>query len=406
MKILAIAYDLPPVLRPQAIQIGRLLYNLPEGYRLYVATSDDKTAVRDNGFYSDIGKRFQDTIRLPFKRGLPAKIFTRIFPVLFQAPDIFKYWHGRAYKDIIARWGGEKFDRIVTFSYPFSSSLLGMRLKKFFGVKWIAFLSDPWADNPHFGYRGLSKIVNRYLERKVLENADKIIFTSPETLESYKKKYPFIAAKSGFLEHSYDPSLYGRPEKNNSPAIVIRHIGSFYKKRTVEPVLAALSGLLNKNVPGANRIRFEVIGHSPARLKYEQTDIIKSMGLEGVVKMAPGAPYLESLRLMRSADLLVLVDAPIDGSVYLPSKLIDYIGSGTPILAVTPAGGASSRVVKRVGGWSVDPRDTEKIERALEAILSLYESGSLSKFGPKGDSQSEFSILSAKERFVKILEEV
>ncbi len=200
----------------------------------------------------------------------------------------------------------------------------------------------------------------------MLEKADNVVFASPEMLESYKKKYPFIAAKSVFLEHSYDGSLYGVSGKDSNGAIVVRHIGSFYKRRTVEPVLAALSKILKDKAAGADRIRFEVIGHMPYNLRAKQAKMIKNMGLDAVVKMMPGVPYLESLRLMKSADLLVLVDAPIDGSVYLPSKLIDYIGSGTPILAVTPSDGASARVIRKAGGWSLDPHDAAGIEKALK----------------------------------------
>jgi hypothetical protein len=43
--------------------------------------------------------------------------------------------------------------------------------------------------------------------------------------------------------------------------------------------------------------------------------------------------YQESLKLMSEADALLVIDAPADQSVFLPSKLIDYIGAGRPISA-------------------------------------------------------------------------
>ena len=48
----------------------------------------------------------------------------------------------------------------------------------------------------------------------------------------------------------------------------------------------------------------------------------------GLVTVRPRVPYDESLRLTRDADALLVVDAPsAEPSVFLPSKLVEYIGA-------------------------------------------------------------------------------
>ncbi|BDW97438.1 hypothetical protein MACH10_31230 [Thalassospira tepidiphila] len=77
-------------------------------------------------------------------------------------------------------------------------------------------------------------------------------------------------------------------------------------------------------------------------------------------------PHVEALAKMQEADLLVLVDAPGAGkSFYLPSKLVDYLGSGQPILALCREGVVST-VVSSVGGMIADPSDANAVTTILK----------------------------------------
>ena len=78
--------------------------------------------------------------------------------------------------------------------------------------------------------------------------------------------------------------------------------------------------------------------------------------------------------MMESADLLLIVDAPGEISVFLPSKLVDYIGAGRPICALTPPG-AAARVTREAGGWVADPADAEAGATALLAALEYAATG-------------------------------
>jgi glycosyltransferase involved in cell wall biosynthesis len=78
--------------------------------------------------------------------------------------------------------------------------------------------------------------------------------------------------------------------------------------------------------------------------------------------------YTESLALMRASDALLVVDAPAERSVFLPSKLVDYLGAGRPIVALTPPGAAAD-LVDRAGGWVADPADPVAGADALAAAL-------------------------------------
>ena len=44
--------------------------------------------------------------------------------------------------------------------------------------------------------------------------------------------------------------------------------------------------------------------------------------------------------------MLLVIDAPADESLFLPSKLIDYLPARKPILGLTPARGASADLIR------------------------------------------------------------
>jgi hypothetical protein len=90
------------------------------------------------------------------------------------------------------------------------------------------------------------------------------------------------------------------------------------------------------------------------------------------VKFLPKVSYLQSLALAKSADLLLNIDAPATTSVFLPSKLIDYIGAGQPIFGITPAGTAA-KLILSVGGWVADPAQPEQIASQLSTALAYVE---------------------------------
>lgn len=393
MNLLIISYYLPPLVNPQSFQIGRLLYHLPPQYKMYAVTADDNTFQKDRNLYGDLRERFADAMTID--NSLISKA------AKFGLPGVFLLWHIRAYRKIVKKWGKRQFDCIVTFSHPIAVNLLGMALKRFFNIRWVAFFSDPWVDNPYYIYKGVKKKINLYFERKAMETADALVFTSPEAQNLYNKKYPFIANKTTFLEHSFDPDLYGKNaavEKNNK--VTMRYVGALYGERTAEHLLTAIGKC---SIAGKIDFLFEIVGSVDKEHMIRYSSILKEYDLDRVVEFKQSVPYLESLRLMKESDILVIIDAQIDGSVFLPSKLIDYIGSGRPILAITPKNGATARVIKKAGGWLVEPNDVDGMAKALRDILDNYKNGKLEQFSPSTEAAQEYAISCNIGKFIDIL---
>ena len=78
---------------------------------------------------------------------------------------------------------------------------------------------------------------------------------------------------------------------------------------------------------------------------------------------------------MRSADVLLAIDAPFVDSPYLPSKVADYVGASKPLLALTPKAGELARLLGPDSGWVAHPDDADDIARALTRAVARVRDG-------------------------------
>ncbi|EKS36375.1 glycosyltransferase [Afipia broomeae] len=388
MKILAISYALPPMLYPQAIQIGRLLSHS----NLDVCAVSGGHKVDQSGFGGRVAHHVVPFANEP--KGALRSIGIRVVPFYGTVPDTFRAWTNLAYAAVgsIIRQQG-KPDLIVTFGEPMSDHLLGIRLKRELGVPWLAHFSDPWSDNPFRGLQPLSKFVNRTLERRVLENADRTIFTSEETVDLVYRKYGrFLRERTSVLPHSFDPGAYaGGDGDNQSGKIVMRYIGNFYGHRSPRPLIAALAYLFRESPRLLADVRVELVGGIPRRMLHSSE--WKALP-EGLLVARGSVSYAESLRLMRASDILLTIDAPAAKSVFFPSKLADYIGADRRLVGIVPPG-AASRIISESGGKSVSPTSpvadiADLLRNEITAARSRRQSGA-GKL-PPGQSMTRYDI--------------
>jgi glycosyltransferase involved in cell wall biosynthesis len=367
MKLLAISHDIEPLETPQSIQIGRLLAHLDDWDILLVSGSkSDKEP--------DAGSipKLKGHLRWPSPSG-PETVMQRLarltLPVYGKCPDGLRHWRTAVLPRLHA-WLDEtnhKPDVMISFGEPMSDHLLALEIKRLRGLPWLAHFSDPWADNPFRRGGPLTGMLNRRLERRVIEGADIVVFTSRETADLVGRRYaPQQTSKFRILPHGFDASLY--PARTGlTGRVTIRHVGSFYGERTPFPLIEALQLLLRQDPAISEQLRLELVGAMPKRMALK----LRSAGLPNdLLTIRAPIGYRDSIALISATDLLVLVDAPAQQSVFLASKLIDYVGAGRPILAITPAGAARS-VVEPLGGWTASPENPEAIAAALKSAVDF-----------------------------------
>jgi hypothetical protein len=236
-----------------------------------------------------------------------------------------------------------------------------MKLKEHFDTKWISHNSDPWAGNHFNGYNTNINNKNLILEYDCFSKADKLIFTSEETVEFYKKRYNEFSDKIYILNHSFDKDLYPTVNNIKNNKVILRYIGGFYGKRTPEPIYKAIDKLV-KDKKDLN-FTFEIYGFGRSI-----ENLMKKYDVSNYVRFKGSVDYLKSLELMKTADYLILIDAPSETkSIFFPSKLVDYIGANKPIIVISPDG-TSKRVALENGMDYFTLEQTEDISNFLNSL--------------------------------------
>jgi glycosyltransferase involved in cell wall biosynthesis len=265
-------------------------------------------------------------------------------------------------------------------------------------LPWLAHFSDPWTDNPFNRSRGLERQINLHWERCVIETADRILFTSPETVDLVMAKYPFgWRDKVRVIPHGYEPALYSgeRPARGVSRRKVLRYIGNFYGLRTPQPLIRALDIALRRRPSLATEIAVEIVGTVEKNMDTSGGIVLPA----GLLSYRQPVSYRESLRLMETADILLVVDAAMDRSVFFPSKLVDYLGSGRPIVALSPEG-ASARVLRNLGEGVADPADADSA-----AVVLLKAIDNLTHDARTMTRREQYSAVSTAAQLAAVLDE-
>jgi len=114
----------------------------------------------------------------------------------------------------------------------------------------------------------------------------------------------------------------------------------------------------------------------------------------------------QTLEILAAADILILPTQGDQSLVSMPSKLISYMMSGRPILAVARPESDLARVVNASAcGWIVAPGDADGLEQMLRTILHL-RSSELTRIGSQGREYAlaHFSTEACLPRLVRVIE--
>lgn len=355
MNILFLSFWTPPAVRPRAIAAGKIIPELIwQGVSPVVMT------------YQTCGEW---RIDLPiYKIPEPTKSINK-FTRLWNEYRYFNKIFNIAEK-IIKKHG---INVVFSFSNPQESNILGVLIKKRLGISFVSHFSDPWTDNPYKKFSGLGGWKARVLEKFVVKNSDRIIFTNKTAQDLILKKYSQEIQKRGrVLNHSFKPDEYPQnPQK--SEKFVISHIGAFYKERTPEVLFAAVNKISKNNHEVFKKIEIQLVGAENEYGGYgakEVKELVLKYGLKDAVKIIPVVGYKESLKFMAESDCLVVIDAPFPNSPFLPSKVVDYAGSSTPIIGITPFGSPTSEFLTRLGYWVFENNQASEIAKCLENLIS------------------------------------
>ena len=269
----------------------------------------------------------------------------------------------------------EPHDAMVTTAGPYSAHLVGLGLHRKTGIPWVADFRDEWTTNPYLRDRYPTSWhcrMNRRQERRVLEQAQRVVCVSRPWLDAIRELTPDADEdKFRVLPNGYDAEHF--PDRPAPPPDRFRivYTGMFYGHRSPAFFLEGVRRALDSGRIPAGDLEILLVGHTGF------ADAASLGGLPpGVVRVMEQRPYFEALELLQTAALLLLVIPREGGAGNHTGKLFPYLASGRPILALAPEPNVAAELIRESrSGRVVAPDDPASIASALQELHASWKRG-------------------------------
>lgn len=288
-----------------------------------------------------------------------------------------------------------KPDAILTVSTPFESHLVGLNLRKKFNIPWLAFFSDPWPKNPHPYNTSEIVFFSEYklsILKRCFKHCDAILATN-----KFQIKYMQESSGINISDHSYIIPHIGDEcyiERNTNLRNVLTHTGFLSKERISQALLTAIKlNVENAQIDFGGLVQ---VGNVSSQF----IKLINENNLMNYVKFLGVVPPKEANVLAYHSKALLVIEADMVESPYLPSKFADYAMSRRPILALTPKKSAIRDFLEEYGGGIAVTHNDVEIDTALKRIFLHNETFDSSRLA------EQFTASKVAKKYLEIIQNV
>ncbi len=263
----------------------------------------------------------QDSSYKNYLYKLLKKIY-RFFYKFFAWPDYTMFW-------IFSIWKNRKkididYDLIISVSLPFSSHVAAYIINKDKNKKWIMDIGDPFSlkTNAFENNRYLYKSLNYYFENKFYKKAHQVVFTHQESADEHKL----------FFNMPENKVTIGSPISTFSQELFQKSVSFNYETK---PITIGYFGVLTKGVRSPSQVlkffeqtdfEFHWYTNSDSKemIKQNKIDFNRNKLFDMVTRNEALEKMVTSLHCLLSIGNL--------NPSQLPSKIIEYISTGKPVL--------------------------------------------------------------------------
>src|SRR6266545_2616818 len=170
-------------------------------------------------------------------------------------------WVIDASKAINGLWREAPFAAIYSTSPPLGAHLLGLLIKRRYGLPWVADFRDPLVGNAFRPIRGFPALIDARIERAIFRHANKIVGVTDRFVEDWSHRYPQFADKMHVIWNGFDPADPVRPlPLPPGHRRVLAHIGEIYGARSPLPVVASIRRLIEAGHVNPESILIRLVG--------------------------------------------------------------------------------------------------------------------------------------------------
>ena len=254
-------------------------------------------------------------------------ILKTIYRFLFKTfswPDYAMFWAFTIFKN--RKRIENKFDIIISVSLPFTSHLCAYILQKRISADWYMDIGDPFSlkINSPENNKIIYSYLNKYYEKKFYQNAKKIIFTHSEVAELHQDKFDIDRRK---IVIGYPIAVLNEKRIKNSL--------TFNYEDT--PLKIGYFGAFTKSVREPNNYIISIANSLDDQIKHEWYINEESKKYFTSIKNISSHQFLDTLPREVALEVMVskmhvLLSIGNFNKYQMPSKVIEYISLGKPVL--------------------------------------------------------------------------
>lgn len=389
-KALIIAFYFPPLAGGGVQRPLKFVKYLPDfGWQPIVLTIKPeciKSYVRDESLLKEIDSGvaihrtfYPDFTRLPLFRGAPARLFFEPFRnrMLIPSNEVsWNYWAFRRASDIIEQ---EKPSAVLTTSPPHSVQILGLKIKRTFGLPWVIDLRDEWTTDPYlresFGKLPLRRQrIEKEMERDCFNNADRLIAVSPLMRERVSRFTGIDPGKIRVISNGYDNRDFEDydnelPPKGDRFKILL--MGNLSLQRVTEKMVRSVEDLIDGGQIDPDRLVIDVLTQSDRK---HITRYIRG-GPMSVFRFHSYKSHAGTIDFLSQHHAFMMLITGGARSV-ISGRLFEYLRGNRPIIGFIPEDGEAAAIIKSTAtGPYCGPDDEGKMKSLFLDYYRQWENG-------------------------------
>lgn len=378
-RVLLVSHNFPPTQGPESVLVKiNTLDLLRRGWRVSVLTTamehfhqsidpgmleglpPELEVIRAPSYDATIGKRW-------------GKLGTLIIIILryWLVPEVFFLWLLSAVP-AGKRWLKKNGPAVIySRATKHVSNVAGWMLKRATGLPWIAHFSDPWQAvtflNPFQTW------IAEWLEERIFRDADAIVIVNGVLEGDFARIHPAAKDKIHVIPHGYEPLAEVPPPSQDVGHRAMRaiHAGSFTPGYREPDMLFKGIAILNERLPLKGLFHLTCVGADTTRYQH----MVDELKIGDMVSMLSTIPFKQCQDMVAASDLLLVLDTPNSGGIYLPTKLIEYLPYHKPVLGLAEPGSAVHAVVEHCALNFADQNNPQAIADVLEGLVKQWQAG-------------------------------
>ncbi|MGQ9631416.1 MAG: glycosyltransferase family 4 protein, partial [bacterium] len=399
-KVLVLAYYFPPYGGGSVIRVTKFVKYLPKfGWMPIILTVDPRyyPNIKDENILNEIRKDIEiyRTPVLEPSGGWAKELKNQAFgikgggkiPIIlksifkkfissFLIPDKDILWTPyafRAARNILKRHHDIK---IVYATIPrHSTAVIAYRIAQKFGMPLIIDVRDSWVGNPYFEPRSsIRKYIEKTMERKIAEKAERIIVVTEEAKDLFVRKYPylpnskFMVLPNGFDEEDFMAESHEATVNIDDKKLNMVYTGNLNVDggRTPVYLLNAIKELRDEGKAEDLKIFFIGLIHED----YKKT--INRLSLRDVVECIDSVPHNECIKYILKADVCISITSYREGAeTTIPGKIYEYIRAGKIIFSLSEKDAAVMKLIQENDlGETAQIDNVAEIKRVLLKLIN------------------------------------